>query len=85
LLATVAGIIPASPGFSTVVIKPHLGALTYCESSMLHPNGTIQVLNKKGDAGKWQTAIELLQGITGKFIWQGKTLLPKGGKNNFVL
>jgi len=85
LLATVAGIMPASPGFSTVVIKPHLGKLTYCESSMPHPNGLIQVSYKKNETGKWRTAIELPQGITGKFIWQGKTLLLKGGENKFVL
>ncbi len=85
LLATVGGIMPASPGFSTVLIKPHLGTLTYCESSMPHPNGTIKVFYKRNEKGNWQTAIELPQGITGKFIWHRKMLLLKGGNNKFVL
>ena len=85
LLATVAGIVPASAGFSAVRIQPHLGTLTFCESAMPHPNGMIEVSYKKNDSGRWQAAIELPKDIRGKFIWQGKTYSLKGGRNRFVL
>ncbi len=43
LLTLVAGIEPASPGFATVHIAPHLGNLTSLKASYPHPQGMIEV------------------------------------------
>ena len=43
LLTLVAGIAPASPGFQTVRIAPHLGNLTHLEATYPHPLGLIRV------------------------------------------
>ena len=43
LLTLVAGIEPASPGFATVRIAPHLGALNSLTASFPHPEGAIAV------------------------------------------
>ena len=40
-LATVAGIEPASPGFKTVKVEPHLGKLNQIKGNMPHPQGAI--------------------------------------------
>jgi len=77
-LATVAGIEPASSGFKTVRIEPHLGELKYIEGKMPHPSGMIQFsLKRKGEKGISGEVI-LPENLTGVFIWQGKTLNLKG-------
>ena len=43
LLTLVAGIEPASPGFATVRIAPHLGSLPSLTATYPHPQGTIKV------------------------------------------
>lgn len=83
LLATVCGIMPASAGFTSVLIQPHLGNLTFCEGSMPHPNGMITTRYNKTADGKWHINIELPKGIAGKFIWQGKVMKLKSGTNIF--
>lgn len=73
-LATVAGIEPASPGFKTVKIEPHLGALTQIEGKMPHPKGTVTFqLKRKGEKGIVGEII-LPENLTGTFFWNGKTL-----------
>lgn len=73
-LATIAGIEPASPGFKTVKIEPHLGELTHIEGKMPHPDGTIFFqLKRKGNSGI-EGEIELPGNLSGTFIWNGKTL-----------
>ena len=50
LLATVCGIEPASPGFATVRIEPHLGGLKTATARMPHPRGEITVsLRREGN------------------------------------
>ncbi len=75
LLTLVAGIEPASQGFKTVKIEPHLGDLTHLEASYPHDKGMIHV---KYDAG--HAEIELPPGLTGEFVWKGKTTALKSGK-----
>ncbi len=73
-LATIAGIEPASPGFKTVKIEPHLGTLTQIEGKMPHPAGTIFFqLKRKGNSGI-EGEITLPENLNGTFIWNGKTL-----------
>ncbi len=70
LLATVCGIEPASPGFATVRIEPHLGDLTHVSATMPHPNGKISVhLERTGD--RLAADITLPRRVTGTFVWHG--------------
>ena len=81
-LSYVCGIIPASPGFKTVIIEPHLGELNYIEVIMPHYKGDILVkLKKNGKMGGIIGEIVLPEGLTGKFIWNGKEKTLKEGKN----
>jgi len=73
LLATVAGIEPASAGFATVRIEPHLGHLREAAARMPHPRGEIAVtLRREGDG--IQAGISLPDGVTGTFVWAGRSL-----------
>ncbi len=56
--ATLAGVRPAKPGFSEVEIKPQLGHLSWLESEIPHPNGTIRVSVRDG-----ATTVELPDGV----------------------
>ncbi|WP_160710896.1 alpha-L-rhamnosidase [Chitinophaga solisilvae] len=72
-LATICGIMPATPGFATVKIEPAMGELQQASGSMPHPNGEITVsLIRKGINGI-QASITLPPGLSGTFIWHGKT------------
>ena len=78
LFRTVLGVDSAAPGFSRVVIRPFLGALTHASGSIPHPKGAIAV--KLAREGKQLDAdVELPQGVTGEFVWNGTTKpLPPG-------
>lgn len=79
-LATICGIMPAAPGFSQVKIEPHLGELKEVEASMPHSYGMIEVsLERKGENGI-HAEIVLPGKLSGKFIWQGKTVQLKPGR-----
>jgi len=84
LLTLVAGIEPASPGFKTVKIEPHLGDLTSLEASYPHPQGLIRVKYSVG-AGVTHAEIELPEGLTGELVWKGKATPLKNGKASFDL
>jgi len=73
-LATVAGIRPASPGFKTVEISPALGKLTYIKGQMPHPAGNIVFDLKRSGANGITGEVILPEGLTGKFIWNGKSV-----------
>ena len=72
LLATVCGIEPGSPGFATVRIEPHLGALQRAEGKVPHPKGDIRVSLVRAPGGL-TAKITLPAGLTGTFVWQGKS------------
>ena len=57
--ATLAGIRPAAPSFGAVEIKPQLGQLSWIESRIPHPNGTIFVTVRDG-----VETVELPDGVT---------------------
>ncbi len=79
-LATVCGIRPASFGFQTVEIKPALGKLQEVEASMPHPTGEIKItFKRKGNQGI-TGKITLPSSLSGKFVWNGKMVLLKGGE-----
>lgn len=77
-LATVCGIEPASPGFATVRVAPHLGYLKWAKGKMPHPRGDIAVeLRVEGD--KLQAKVTLPEGVSGDFQWHGKVLPLRAG------
>jgi len=84
LLTLVAGIEPASPGFKTVKIEPHLADLTSLEASYPHPLGLIRVKYSVG-GGVTHAEIELPEGLTGELVWKGKAMPLKNGKASFDL
>jgi alpha-L-rhamnosidase len=80
LLATVLGVRPATPGFRTVRIAPHLGSLRHAEGRVPHPYGNIDVeLVRTGDDGLTAT-VTLPAGLTGVFQWNGEQKPLQGGR-----
>ncbi|NCI49663.1 alpha-L-rhamnosidase [Sediminibacterium roseum] len=84
-LATICGIVPASPGFSTVRIEPALGELKEAKGNMPHPDGEIKVaLTRKGKDGI-EAEISLPAKLKGDFIWKGKAVKLNGGLQKISL
>ena len=81
----VLGIDSGSPGFKTILIKPHLGLLKQASGIMPHPDGEISVnyLSEKNE--KWLATISIPTGTTGKLLWKEKTYELKGGLNTIAL
>jgi len=83
LLTLVAGIEPASPGFKTVKIEPHLGDLTSLEATYPHPQGLIHVKYQTGAEGT-KADVELPAGLSGVFVWKGKETRLHSGSNTLT-
>jgi hypothetical protein len=90
LLTLVAGIEPASPGFATVRIAPHLGNLPSLTATFPHPAGEIKVeyryTGSQGDpqvkgASSFHADIELPGTLTGGFEFNGRSWPLKAGRN----
>ncbi|MDX2186517.1 MAG: family 78 glycoside hydrolase catalytic domain [Opitutaceae bacterium] len=72
LLATVCGIEPASPGFRSVRIAPNPGRLTQFHGKVPHPKGLIELqLVREGTHGS--ATVILPVGLSGEFVWEGKS------------
>ncbi len=84
LLATVLGVEPGSPGFKSVTIKPHLGGLKFAEGQVPCPQGNIQV-KMKLTGGKLVAEVDLPGTLAGTFLWNGKTIRLKSGKQVITL
>jgi hypothetical protein len=70
-LATVCGIEPASLGFKTVRIAPHLGPLQRVDGTVPHPGGVVRVsLQRVGDGVRGE--VELPPATSGVFIWKNR-------------
>jgi hypothetical protein len=80
LLTLVAGIEPASPGFATVRIAPHMGSLPSLAATYPHPEGMIQVKYDRVGAGLNAT-VTLPGKLSGRFIFNGKEWPLKPGVN----
>jgi hypothetical protein len=80
LLTLVAGIEPASAGFTTVRIAPHMGALPSLTATYPHPEGTISVKYTREGTGLNAT-ITLPGKLTGSFVFNGKEWPLKPGMN----
>jgi hypothetical protein len=72
LLTIVAGIKPGSPGFKTVRIEPHLGALDHLDAALPHPRGRIEARYRRGATG-WEATLTLPPGLSGTLVWKGRS------------
>jgi alpha-L-rhamnosidase len=63
LMEHVLGIAPASPGFATVTVTPHLAGLTYARGTFPTPHGIIQVSHERGADGEVITDLKLPDGV----------------------
>jgi hypothetical protein len=84
LLATVCGIEPGSPGFKTVRIEPHLGPLQQAAGTVPHPAGEIRVSCRRRGAGV-EATVTLPSGVTGEFVWGGRTVPLQPGEQQVKL
>ncbi len=80
MLALVAGIKPAGPGFKKVNITPHFNGLPELQANMPHPLGEI-VVDLKRDREDIAGRVVLPEGVSGKFLWRGKQIELAGGEN----
>jgi alpha-L-rhamnosidase len=81
MLTLVAGVEPASPGFATVRVAPHLGSLDHLSATFPHTMGDIQVEYHRDSSGL--TASVTLPGtLTGTFVFNGKTQPLQPGLNH---
>ena len=83
LLATVAGIESAAPGFAKVRIEPHLGQLQHLTATLPHPSGPIRVKYQR-EGAQWSTDVALPPGLSGSLAWKGRDLPLHSGEQHFV-
>ncbi|MGD0920230.1 MAG: alpha-L-rhamnosidase C-terminal domain-containing protein, partial [Terriglobia bacterium] len=83
LLATVAGIEPAAPGFREVEIRPHLGPLKQLRATLPHPQGDITVSYERQGEGL-VADVTLPERLSGWFYWRGKKVPLHGGSQHLV-
>ena len=77
-LATVAGIRPASPGFKSIQMEPALGSLKFIKGQMPHPLGMISFDLKRSGTDGIEGTVELPDGLSGTFVWNGKSVILSG-------
>ncbi|MDE3214180.1 MAG: alpha-L-rhamnosidase, partial [Bacteroidota bacterium] len=79
-LATICGITPLTPGFTSVQIAPHMGYLSHVTASMPVPSGIIQVeLTQSGQKGI-KAVVRLPGTLSGRFVWKGHWVNLKPGR-----
>jgi hypothetical protein len=83
LLTTVAGVEPATPGFATVRIQPHLGPLTSAKASVATPRGLV-IVNYTRSGDSLDADVTLPAGMTGTFHWKGKETSLRSGTQHVV-
>lgn len=84
-LSTICGIMPAEPGFKSVVVKPSFGSLTSIKGEMPHPAGLISIDLRKTKWEGLQGTITLPGALTGKFIWKGNEMNISNGTTEIKL
>lgn len=83
-LTIVAGIRPKTPGFSTVIIEPHLGSLRNVLSVVPTTKGTVEA-NYTSNGSSVSAEITLPANVTGDFAWKGKSVKLRPGHQQLRL
>jgi len=84
LLAIVAGIQPAAPGYARLKVAPVLGDLTSLDAAAATPKGLVSVrYNMEGD--RLIAEIDRPANLPGDFVWQGKTYALRAAHSHFVV
>jgi alpha-L-rhamnosidase len=77
LMRTVLGVDSAAPGFSRVIVRPHLGRLPFVQGSVPHPKGSIEVrVEASGN-------VTVTSPVDGEFLWRGTRRELRAGANRF--
>jgi hypothetical protein len=84
LLATVAGIESASPGFGKVAIEPHLGLLRQLKATVPHPLGDI-IVSYRREGQRLSADVTMPQKLSGWFYWKGKQTALHPGPQHLAL
>ena len=79
LMRTVLGVDSAAPGFSRVMVRPHLGQLKFVEGTVPHPKGLIDV--RVEAAGN----VSVNSPVDGEFLWRGTRHELRAGANRFTV
>ena len=79
LMRTVLGVDSAAPGFSRVVVRPHLGQLKFVEGAIPHAKGPIEV--RVEAAGN----VDVNSPVDGDFLWRGTRRELHAGANRFTV
>ena len=85
LLRLVAGIRPAAPQFSEIVIEPHLGHLQNVTATMPHRKGRIEVSYTAQSGGGTSAKIAVPEGVPARLIWKGHTYPLRSGEQTLQL
>jgi alpha-L-rhamnosidase len=83
-LTIVAGIRPATPGFGTVSVAPHLGSLKHVSAAVPSPKGMIET-EYTVEPSRLRAVITLPSGLSGELIWNGKSVKLHEGKQELRL
>ena len=84
MLTLVAGIEPATPGFASVRIAPHLGSLNSVKATFPHPQGEIKVEYHRQGSGI-SAAVKLPGTLSGSFRFDGVIRPLKPGDNAITI
>jgi hypothetical protein len=77
MLRTVLGVDSGAPGFSRVLVMPHLGKLSYVEGSVPTPRGSVDVRVEATGSVSVTTPVD------GVFVWRGASRDLRAGVNGF--
>lgn len=80
-----AGVQSIAPGFTKVRIAPCPGNLKKISCKTPHPDGSIETDLQFDDKGGVKGSISLPAGLSGEFVWKGKTLPLKSGRQEIIV
>jgi hypothetical protein len=85
LLATVLGVRPDAPGWRSVRVAPALGPLQRASGRIPHPRGEIDVSLTRSGSGRLHAEVTLPRDVAGRFVWQGKEVPLREGRQELDL
>jgi len=84
LFRTVLGVDSGSPGFRSVRVEPHLGAIQEIAGAVPHPQGEIAVSVQRQPRGA-RVRVTLPPGLGGVFVWGETERALHPGENRFAV